>query len=148
MLGAGLYTLHAEDALRVVRAAARVVQHVHLHGAGPLAGVAADAFAVIAGDAQEREVAYRLEEDRDGADVLAEGAVVLEGVDQGDAEGDRGIDVGEVEEVEGISLGQSECDGHRLEHGEQGYRRCVLLHGRPPFSKRKPMWQPAASRRR
>ena len=37
-----------------------------------------DAFALVAMDAKQREVTHRLEEDRDGADVLTEGAIVLE----------------------------------------------------------------------
>ena len=49
-----------------------------------------DAFAFVATDTQQREVTHRLEKDRDGADVLAEGAVVFE--KHGERDADRVVE--------------------------------------------------------
>ena len=45
-----------------------------------------DAFLFVAANAEQGEVAHRLEEDRDGTDVLAKCAVVLEQHSQSDAD--------------------------------------------------------------
>lgn len=44
-----------------------------------------DALLLVAADAEQGKVAHRLEEDRDGTDVFAESAVVLEQHSQGNA---------------------------------------------------------------
>ena len=68
----------AEDAFRGVLAFSGIVVDFHLHRADFQAFAAVDAFALVAMDAKQREVTHRLEEDSDGADILAEGAVVFE----------------------------------------------------------------------
>ena len=68
----------AQDAFRGVFAFAGILVHFHFHRADFQAFAALDAFALVAMDANQREIAHRLEEDRDGAEVFAEGAVVLE----------------------------------------------------------------------
>ena len=45
-----------------------------------------DTFLLIAADAEQGEIAHRLEEDCDGTDVLAESVVVPEQHSQGDAD--------------------------------------------------------------
>ena len=68
----------AQDAFRGVFAFAGILVHFHFHRADFQAFAALDAFALVAMDAEQGEVTHRLEEDRDGADILAEGAIVLE----------------------------------------------------------------------
>ena len=57
---AGLHAFEAEDTLRPVQALAGVVRHVDVHRADAAALAAGDAFRLVAGDAQQREVAHRL----------------------------------------------------------------------------------------
>ena len=80
----------AEDALRGVLPLAGVVVHLHVHRADFQTFAAMDAFAFVATDAQHGEVTHRLEENGDGTDVLAEGAVVFE--DHGKRDADRVVE--------------------------------------------------------
>lgn len=68
----------AQDAFCGIFAFAGIVVDFHFHRAYLQTFAAMDALALIAMDADQREIAHRLEEDRDGTDVLAESAIVLE----------------------------------------------------------------------
>ena len=82
--------LVSQDALGGVFAFTRILIRLYVHRADFQAFATLDAFALVAMDAQQGEVAHRLEEDRDGTDVFAKGAVVLERHGEGDT--DRVID--------------------------------------------------------
>ena len=75
----------AEDALRGVFSLSRILVDFHIHRADFQALAALDALAFVATDTQSREIAHRLQEHGDGAEVFAEGAVVAEDDGQGDA---------------------------------------------------------------
>ena len=68
----------AQDALCGVFAFAWIFIYLNIHRAHFQAFATLDAFALVAMDAQQGEVAHRLEEDRDGTDVFAKGAIILE----------------------------------------------------------------------
>ena len=76
--GTGLCALVAENTLRSVFPFAGFFVDLHIHGTDPQALSAVNAFALIAVDAQQREIAHGLEKNRDGTKILAERAVVLE----------------------------------------------------------------------
>ena len=76
--GADFRAFIAEDALRSVFPSAGFLVDLHIHGADPQTFAAADAFAFITVDAQQGEIAHGLEEHRNGAQVFAERAVILE----------------------------------------------------------------------
>ena len=80
-----LRALIAEDTLRSVLTPAGFLVDLHIHGADAQALAAVNAFAFITVDAQQRKVAHGLEEHRDGAEILAERAIILEGECQHDA---------------------------------------------------------------
>ena len=80
----------AEDALCGVFSLAGIVAHFHIHRTDFQTFTAMDAFAFVATDAQHGEVTHRLEEDCDGADVLAEGAVVFK--NHGERNADRVVE--------------------------------------------------------
>ena len=84
--GASLFTFKAKYALGGVGALAAFLVTFHVHRADLQALAAADAFAFVAVDTEKRKVAHWLEEQRDRADVFAEGAVVLEGKGENDAD--------------------------------------------------------------
>ena len=90
LYGTFLLASVAENALRGVLALAGVVVYLHVHRTDFQTFAAMDAFAFVATDAQHGEVTHRLEEDRDGTDVLAEGAVVFE--DHGECDADRVVE--------------------------------------------------------
>ena len=64
-------------AFSAVCAASRIVGHVHVHRADAPAFATVDAFGSVASYAQQRKVAHGLEKYSDGANVLAECAVIL-----------------------------------------------------------------------
>ena len=68
----------AQDAFSGVFPFSRIVVYFDIHRADLQALSALDAFAFITMNAEQGEVAHRLEEDRNGADIFAEGAIVLE----------------------------------------------------------------------
>ena len=68
----------AEDAFGGVLAVAGVAVHLDVHRTNLKAFSALDTLALVAAHTQQRVVAHGLQEDRDGADVFAEGAIVLE----------------------------------------------------------------------
>ena len=68
----------AQDTLSGIFPFTGILVHFYIHRTDFQAFVAVDALAFVAMDAEQGEVTHRLEEDRDGADILAEGAVVLE----------------------------------------------------------------------
>ena len=70
--------LMAQDTLGGIFPFAGIVVHFYIHRTDLQAFAAMDAFALVAMDAEQGEVAHRLEEDRDGTDILAKGAIVLE----------------------------------------------------------------------
>ena len=76
-LGADLGASQAGDTLRSILAIARVVAHLHIHGALLQALAALYALVLVALDAKQREVAHGLQQDCYRADVLAECTVVL-----------------------------------------------------------------------
>ena len=57
---------------------ARIVVHLDIHRANFQTLATMNTFFLVAADTEQGEVAHRLEEDRDGADVFTESAVVLE----------------------------------------------------------------------
>ena len=94
----------AKDTLCGVLAFAGIVVYFHFHRADLQAFAAVDAFAFIAMDAEQGEVTHRLEENRDGADILAEGTIVLE--QDGEENSNHVIDqVADQEEHEHSVLG-------------------------------------------
>ena len=76
--GAGLRAFVAEYALRPVFPFAGFFVDLHIHGADPQTLSAMDAFALVAVNAQQREVAHGLEEYRDRTQIFAERAVIFE----------------------------------------------------------------------
>ena len=75
--GAGPRAFVAEDALRSVFPFAGFLVDLHVHRADPQALAAMDALLLIAVDAQQGKIAHRLEEHRNGTQILAERPVVL-----------------------------------------------------------------------
>ena len=57
---------------------ARIVVHFHIHRTNFQALAALNALLLVAVDAEHGKVTHRLEEDRDRANVLAEGAIIFE----------------------------------------------------------------------
>ena len=55
-----------------------IVVYFDFHRTDLQAFAAVDTLAFVAMDADQREIAHGLEEDRDGADIFAEGAIVLD----------------------------------------------------------------------
>ena len=106
----GLRTLLTEDALCSILATASVFIHLDLHRTYLQAFPTTDALVLIALDANKGVIAHELQEHRYGADVLAEGAIVL----QQDSEGDADCiieDVARHEEREhGVGIGFSKPD--------------------------------------
>ena len=76
--GAGLCTLVAEDALRSVFSFAGFLVDLHVHGADPQTFSAMNALILIAVDSQQGKIAHGLKEHRDGTQIFAECAVILE----------------------------------------------------------------------
>ena len=83
--GADFRAFIAENALCSVFPFVGFFVDFHIHGADPQALSAMDAFALVAVDAQERKVTHGLEEHRDGTEIFAERAVILERKGQRDA---------------------------------------------------------------
>ena len=75
---AGLCAFVAENTLCSVFPLAGLFIDLHIHGADPQTLAAVNTLIFVAVDAQEREVAHRLEEHRDGAQILAECTIILE----------------------------------------------------------------------
>ena len=82
----GLRTLLTEDALCSILANASVLVHLDLHWTGLQAFPTTDALVLITLNANQGVIAHRLQEHRYGADVLAEGAIVLQQDSEGDAD--------------------------------------------------------------
>lgn len=76
----------AQDAFGAVFAVAGIVRDINVHGAVRGAFPAGDAFALVAGDADQGESARWLHHDGNRADILAECAVVMEGICKGHAD--------------------------------------------------------------
>ena len=72
-------TFVAEDALRSIFSFAGFLVDLHVHGTDPQTFAAVDAFTLVTMDPQQGEIAHGLEEHRDGAEILAERAIILEG---------------------------------------------------------------------
>ena len=87
VFGAVLYAFHAKDAFRSVLPAARIVGYVHIHGTYAPALPAMNTFVFVAFDADQREIAHRLQNNGDGADVFTKSPVIPEGKSKGDAHG-------------------------------------------------------------
>ena len=85
LCGTHLRALIAEYALCSVFSLAGFPVDLHIHGAGPQALAAVDAFALIAVDAEQRKVSHGLEKNRNGTKILAERAVILKGERQSNA---------------------------------------------------------------
>ena len=75
--GARFRAFVAEDALRPVFPLAGFFIDLHIHGADPQAFAAMDAFALVAVDAQQGEIAHRLEKDRNWTQIFAERTIIL-----------------------------------------------------------------------
>ena len=78
-------TFVAEDAFRSIFSFAGFLVDLHVHGTDPQTFAAVDTFTLITMDPQQGEIAHGLEEHRDGAEILAERAIILEGECQHDA---------------------------------------------------------------
>lgn len=76
----------AEDAFGGVLAVAGVAVHLDVHRTNLKAFSALDTLALVAAHTQQRVVAHGLQEDRDGTDVFAEGAVVFQHQGENDAD--------------------------------------------------------------
>ena len=87
LCGTHLRALIAEYALCSVFSLAGFPVDLHIHGAGPQALAAVDAFALIAVDAEQRKVSHGLEKNRNGTKILAERAVILKNKRERDAAG-------------------------------------------------------------
>lgn len=75
--GADLRALVTEDALRSVFPPAGVFADLDIHGANAQVFAAVDAFALIALDAQQGEIAHGLEEHHDGTQIFVKRTVIL-----------------------------------------------------------------------
>ena len=85
LCGTDLRAFIAEDALRSIFPPAGFFVGLHVHGADSETLPAMDALILIAVDAQQRKIAHGLEKHRDGAEILAERAAILERKRQRDA---------------------------------------------------------------
>ena len=85
--GTVAFAFHTDDALRAVFPAPGIVGHIHFPGADLFALAAGNAFFRITLDPHAGIIAGGFQEHRDGADVFAEGAVVLEQISEGDTDG-------------------------------------------------------------
>ena len=68
----------AKDAFRAVQPLPRIIGHVHVHRAYPLALPAGDAFVLVAFDPDTGIVAHGFQENRDGTYILAKRTVIFE----------------------------------------------------------------------
>ena len=82
----GLRTLLTEDAFCCILATASVFVHLNLHRADLQTFPATDALVLIALDANQGVITHGLHKHRYRADVLAEGAIVLQQNGEGDAD--------------------------------------------------------------
>ena len=78
LCGADLRAFVAEDALCPVFSLAGLLVDLHVHGADPQTFSAMNALILIAVDAQQGKIAHGLKEHRDGTQIFAECAVILE----------------------------------------------------------------------
>ena len=78
LCGADLRAFVAENALCPVFSLAGLLVDLHVHGTDPQTFSAMNALILIAVDAQQRKIAHGLEEHRNGTEILAEGAIILE----------------------------------------------------------------------
>ena len=78
LCGTHLRALIAEYALCSVFPLAGFPVDLHIHGADAQAFAAMDTFALVAMNAQEREITHGLEKHRDRAQILTERPVILE----------------------------------------------------------------------
>ena len=85
LCGADLRAFVAEDALCPVFSLAGLLVDLHVHGADPQTFSAMNALILIAVDAQQGKIAHGLKEHRDGTQIFAECAVILEDKGQCDA---------------------------------------------------------------
>ena len=85
LCGTHLRTFVAEDALRSIFSVAGFFVDLHVHGTDPQTFATVDTFTLVTMDPQQGEIAHGLEEHRDGAEILAERAIILEGECQHDA---------------------------------------------------------------
>ena len=76
--GTDLRAFVTEDALRSIFSFAGFFVDLHVHGADPQTLPAVDAFALIAVDAQQGEIAHGLEKNRNRAQVFAERPIIFE----------------------------------------------------------------------
>ena len=82
---ATFHALHAKDALRSQEPLPGRVDHIHVHRTNLPARPAGNAFIRIVFDAEQREIGGWLQEDGDGAKILAESPVVVKRKGQKDS---------------------------------------------------------------
>ena len=85
LFGADLRAFIAENALCSIFSPAGFFINLHVHGTDPQTFAAVDAFTLVTMDPQQGEIAHGLEKHRDGAEILAERAAILERKRQRDA---------------------------------------------------------------
>ena len=82
---AGLRAFVTENAFCPIFTFAGFFVDLHVHGTDPQTFATVDTFTFVTMDPQQGEIAHGLEEHRDGAEILAERAIILEGECQHDA---------------------------------------------------------------
>ena len=117
---ASVCTFIAENALRLVFSPARLLVDLHIHGASPQTFAAADAFALIAVDAQRGKITHRLEEYRDRTQIFAERPVIFE---RNSKRGARDV----IERISGEKQPEHDllqiCNLHQKQPGHQRQRQ-------------------------
>ena len=109
-------TFVAEDALRSIFSFAGFLVDLHVHGTDPQTFAAVDTFTLVTMDPQQGEIAHGLEKHRDGTQIFAERAIILERESQSNAR-----DV--IERVSGEEQPEHDllqvCNFHQKEAGHQ-----------------------------
>lgn len=78
IFGTILLAFHAENTLRPVLTLTGIIGYINIHGTYAFTLAAGNAFLLIAFYPEQRKVTHRLQEHRDGTDILTECPVILE----------------------------------------------------------------------
>ena len=103
----GFRTLLTENALCSILATASVFVHLDLHRTHLQTLTTTDALVLITLNANQGVIAHRLQEHRYGADVLAEGAIVLQQDSEDNADGIIEDVACDEEREHGVGIGLS-----------------------------------------
>ena len=113
---ASLCTFITENAFRSVFSLTRLFIDFYIHGADLQALAAMDALILVTVDTQKRKIAHRLEEHRDGTEILAKSPIILENQGQCDT-------LNVIERISGEEQSEHDllqiCDLHQKQPGHQ-----------------------------